>query len=76
MKYLVVVFVVAITLWLLRGRKTKPADARPAAGAGEVQAMVQCSHCGVHLPRADCIEDQRGASYCSEAHQLKGPRRS
>ncbi len=76
MKYLVVVFVVAITLWLLlRGRKTTRPDARPAAGAGEAQAMVQCSHCGVHLPRADCIEDQRGA-YCSEAHQLKGPRRS
>lgn len=74
MKYLVVVVVVAVVLWsLLRGRKTERPAARPAAGARGPQAMVQCSHCGVHLPRADCVEDHRGA-YCSEAHRLAGPR--
>ncbi|HMO47438.1 MAG TPA: PP0621 family protein [Rubrivivax sp.] len=73
MKYLIVLIVIAVALWvMLRGRKT-PA-ARPPAGAADAQAMVQCSHCGVHLPRADCVEDRSGAAYCSEAHRLAGPR--
>jgi len=37
--------------------------------------MVQCCHCGVHLPRSDAVEDSRGA-FCTEAHRLAGPRRS
>ena len=34
--------------------------------------MMQCAHCGVHLPRADALMDARGA-FCSEAHRLAGP---
>lgn len=79
MKYLLVVLVVVVVLWLmLRQRKPQrpPSGARasstPAQGAG-AQTMVQCQHCGVHLPRADAVLDLRGA-FCSPAHQLAGPR--
>ena len=34
--------------------------------------IVACRHCGVHLPRIDCVEDRSGV-YCSEAHRLVGP---
>jgi len=40
---------------------------------GSPQAMVQCGHCGVHLPRAEALIDERGA-FCTEAHRLAGPR--
>jgi uncharacterized protein len=75
MKYLVVVLVVGVVLWLLmRGRKPEASARQSTARDGSPQAMVQCATCGVHLPRVDALLDQRGA-YCSEAHQLSGPQR-
>lgn len=76
MKYLIVVLVVVIAVWLmLRDRKRQP-PAQPRKGHGATPAaMVQCMHCGVHLPRSDATLDHRGA-FCSEAHRLAGPAES
>lgn len=74
MKYLIVVFVVVLVAWLLlRGRSGKAPAARGGAPAALPQSMVQCEHCGVHLPRGDALLDTRGA-FCNEAHRLAGPR--
>jgi uncharacterized protein len=71
MKYLIVVLVIVVVGWLLlRERKPKA----PAARAGPLpQALevVACRHCGLHLPRIDCVEDRSGV-YCSEAHRRVG----
>ncbi len=76
MKYLLVVCVVAAVLWLmLRPRKAQRSAARsasPPQGA-QAQPMVQCQHCGVHLPRGEALVDARG-TFCSQAHRLAGPR--
>jgi len=74
MKYLIVLIVVAAVVWLLlRGRKTASPAARSATPEPGLQAMLQCSHCGVHLPRAEALIDERGA-FCTDAHRLAGPR--
>jgi uncharacterized protein len=75
MKYLVVVLVVAVVAWLLlRPRKAEPPKGqRPPPEKPGLQEMLQCRHCGVHLPRAEALVDERGA-FCSEAHRLAGPR--
>ncbi len=76
MKFLVVALVVFVVFWLLlRGRKPDRPATRGSTGEGAPQAMVQCSHCGVHLPRADALVDTRGA-FCTEAHRLAGPAKS
>ena len=75
MKYLLVVCVVVVVLWLmLRPRKLQPPATRSAARPQDpqAQAMVQCLHCGVHLPRGEALVDARGA-FCSRAHRLAGP---
>jgi uncharacterized protein len=74
MKYLIVILVVALAGWMLFRARAKP-PRRPggAAASGQPQAMVQCRHCGVHLPRNDALEDKNGL-FCSEAHRLAGPR--
>lgn len=73
MKYLVVVLVVAVVLWLLlRGKAEKPVERSPG-GKSAAKVMVQCAHCSVHLPRSDALLDHRGA-FCSAAHQLAGPK--
>ncbi len=74
MKYLLVLLVVVVAVWLMLRARVR--DARPPRagrkGAGPA-TMVQCCHCGVHLPLADAVQDSRGA-FCTEAHRLAGPR--
>lgn len=75
MKYLVVLVVVGLGLWLLFGRVARRGSVgpgRPTRPTVDAEAMVACAHCGVHLPRGDAVAD--GAlAYCSEAHRIAGP---
>ena len=72
MKYLLVLIVVVVGLWLLlRPRRTEGRRGPRRDGATR---MVQCAHCGVHLPEHDALADGRGELYCSDAHRLAGPR--
>ena len=74
MKYLIVLLVVAVVVWLLlRSRKSARPASRNATPEPGPQAMLQCSHCGVHLPRAEALVDESGA-FCTDAHRLAGPR--
>jgi uncharacterized protein len=79
MKFLVVLLVVGVGLWLMltrsrarRGRFRRPAD---AARSGAPQAMLECAHCGLHLPAADAVLEGSHV-YCSQAHRQLGPRRA
>jgi uncharacterized protein len=70
MKWLLVIAVVAAVVWMLtRGRESGHAR-RPR----RPEVMVECAHCGVHLPAADAVLGGDRV-YCSEAHRLAGPRR-
>lgn len=77
MKYLLVVLVVVVGLWLLLGRsRTAAGTARrpdPSA-APKADVMVSCAHCGLHLPTGEAVADAEGRLYCSDAHRLGGPR--
>ncbi len=76
MKFLVVLLVVVLGLWLmLRGRRTPPRRSAGAARTPAPQAMVECAHCGLHLPAADAVLEGSRV-YCSEAHRQLGARRA
>jgi uncharacterized protein len=75
MKYLLVLLVVSIGIYLWRqGRREEMRERaapprRPAAPAvGAPQDMVRCAHCGLHLPATDALAGSGGA-YCSAAHR-------
>ena len=75
MKYLLVIVVVGIVLWLMFGRNRRVGNAPPrGAKPGQPVAMIACAHCGVHLPQTDAVRDAGGRSYCGEAHRVAGPR--
>ena len=40
----------------------------PKSPRREVQPMLSCPVCGVHVPQTDAVKGQRG-SYCSVAHR-------
>jgi uncharacterized protein len=70
MKFLLLVAVVGVVLWLLRSRSgAGPSSPGKTRAADAAQPMVSCAHCGVHLPRAEAVHGAQ-ASYCSEAHQI------
>lgn len=70
MKYLFWLALIVLVWWAWRrtrphsGTATPPSNQTPAVP----QAMVSCTHCGVHLPRGDAVSGARGP-YCSAAHR-------
>lgn len=77
MKFLLLVLVIAIAAWMIFGRRRTPPPPRApgqGAAADAPQAMLVCAHCGVHLPRAEALQDAQQRAFCSEAHRLAGPR--
>jgi uncharacterized protein len=78
MKYVVLVVVLLVVLWLMFGRSRRQDDvaqreARPAR-VNAPATMLACAHCGVHLPQPDALFDAAGRPYCGEPHRLAGPR--
>lgn len=76
MKFLLILLVILVAVWLMRrgsasghGRQQQP---RPE-GTPQVQPMVECAHCGVHLPANEAVIGSEGRTYCSDAHRLAGP---
>ncbi|MEP6724012.1 MAG: PP0621 family protein [Variovorax sp.] len=79
MKYLIVLLVVAVAIWLWRrNRREEMEEARPPQAAppkvGEPQTMLRCAHCGLHLPASDAIAGPGDKVFCSTAHREAGAR--
>ncbi|MBV8157834.1 MAG: hypothetical protein JO278_09260 [Dyella sp.] len=73
--------IVLVILWWLRNRASerhaaeRPAQQRRASAGNSDQdsePMVQCAHCGVHLPRGDAIA-WHGLHYCRRSHLPETP---
>ena len=83
MKYLLVLLVAVVGIWLLlRQRSARPPSAPPApprgtrpptAARGPVP-MLACAHCDLRLPANEAWADDHGRPYCSEAHRAAGPK--
>jgi uncharacterized protein len=83
MKYLLLLVVVAVAVWMLTARNrssgrsdeaTPPGRKKSAAAESKPTPMLACAHCGLHLPQSDALFDAGGKPFCSEAHRLAGPR--
>lgn len=76
MKWVVLLAVVGIVLWLMRGRRPGLPRGAPRPGpAPRIESMVECAHCGVNLPRGEAVFEGENA-FCSPAHRRAGPRRA
>jgi uncharacterized protein len=62
-----------VGIWLLSARLRGPGAAAPRRRKpAEPVAMVQCAHCGLHLPAADALAEG-SRLFCSDAHRRLGP---
>jgi uncharacterized protein len=75
MKYLLLIAVVFVVLWAMRRAALPPPPSPPRQPSPpKLEAMVRCSHCGLHLPRSEALLDTEGKPYCSVQHRIAGPR--
>jgi len=71
MKYLILVALVFVVLWLVRSaRRVPPPERRADARGASPHPMVTCAQCGVHLPQHDALPG-RGGVFCGEAHRAE-----
>jgi uncharacterized protein len=79
MKFLLVLAVLGLALWLWRSGRGAARDEtrlRPSAkpdAAPKAQEMVPCAWCQVHVPQADAIAGNRGRYCCAQHRQLAEP---
>jgi uncharacterized protein len=74
MKYLLVLAVVLVAIWLWRNSRRGDESRKNTAGGGSTaqpQDMVQCPVCSVHLPRTDALPGPDGRLYCCAEHRLR-----
>jgi len=69
MKYLLVLAVVLVAFWIWRNNRIqRNAPPPPKPGPKPPVVMVQCRHCGTHLPEGEALVGRHG-SYCSDEHR-------
>lgn len=68
MKYLVLLIVLAVVVGVWRSRRPPASGPEKSAPRAPVlpQDMVACSHCGVHVPRAEALMLGQHAYCCAE----------
>jgi uncharacterized protein len=73
-KYLIVIAVVLLVLWSVRGNRRGNGAQAGAAKPGNPalpQDMVQCPICSVHLPRSEALPGPGGQLYCCAEHRQR-----
>jgi len=68
MKFLLLIAVIGILWWVWRKRSDAADQVSPSTPAAGVENMVNCAHCGVHLPESDALRDG-DRFYCNPAHR-------
>lgn len=78
MKILIALLVIIAVVWLLRATRKDRSGSEPGSKSKTPRAdrsapdeptkILQCQHCGVHVPASDCVRGERGV-YCTAAHR-------
>jgi uncharacterized protein len=85
MKYLIWVAVAfVIVFWVVRanrisarpgtetgagtGDANESGEPAPRTGSG-AETMLECAHCGVHVPASEAVIVRPGAAFCSDQHR-------
>jgi uncharacterized protein len=73
MKYLLVLAIVLVAVWIWRNNRRAEQQQPPSAKAPlpAPQDMVRCPVCSVHLPRTDALAGPDGRLYCCQEHRQR-----
>lgn len=67
---------IVVAVWFVRSKKTavgNTAEGGSVAGqkSGDVETMISCAYCGVHVPVSESVAGI-GLAFCSEEHRRLG----
>jgi uncharacterized protein len=71
MKYLLVFLVIFLVAWRwrsMREAEQSQTQHKKAQSKALPVDVVECAHCGVHVPQAEAVHGKRGV-YCSSGHR-------
>lgn len=72
MKYLLLLVVVLVAVWVWRhnrrDERTGVPPAPPPQTLTPATRMIACTHCGMHLPEHEAVYGERGL-YCCHEHR-------
>ena len=68
MKYLLILIAIVVAYWIIKSYKRKAHRSDPSGASPHGEDMVQCAHCGVHLPRSESVMTGR-TFFCSADHR-------
>lgn len=75
--WIAVIIVVMFAIRLINQKKSQQqagSSSTPApAQTDDMESMVRCEHCGVHLPRSDAVL-MNERLWCSTEHAQRGPK--
>jgi uncharacterized protein len=69
-----------VVAWLLHDKKslkapdTATAEKVRAKSSAGAETMIQCAHCGLHVPVSESVTNSAGVVFCSEEHRRLGVR--
>lgn len=83
MKYLLVLVVIFVGIWMWRNNRLNEQmskqrkESPPTRGNKEQQTMVSCAHCGLHLPQTEALaapgaDAMHQVWFCSAEHRQLG----
>ena len=75
MKYLLLIALFFVVLWLLRKAQAVRRAQTQSPTAQAAESMVECALCGVNQPASESVLS-KGRYYCSSAHQADAEARS
>ena len=64
---------IVVWLWRSRSRAVKPDLGAARAAEPQLQDIVRCHQCGLHLPASDALLGRQGSYCCAEHLQLSEP---
>ena len=67
-KIVILAIAFAAAIWLLRGLRNRSKKEAPPPAQSDMEDMVCCARCGVHLPRGEAVMS-RQRFFCSSQHE-------
>ncbi|HEY8101534.1 MAG TPA: PP0621 family protein [Burkholderiaceae bacterium] len=60
-----------VVSWFLRSRNISKRMDEPKRNDNHVEPILQCAHCGLHVPASEAVVTPSGAIFCCEEHRGK-----